>query len=105
MNLFLIPLFVTLAAVVLLIVTSGIGLCLQLNPQWRPAGKSLVRNGCRALLTGIVCAWLGVPVALAVWGVAGEPAGILCLWACGPVGVLVGLLWPRRIPNRGADER
>lgn len=96
MNLFLIPLVVTIVALGLLAAMAVVSVCLQLNDRLKPAGKSLLRSSCRALLTGIVVAWIGMPVAMALGGVLGEPAGILFLWACGPAGALAELLWPRR---------
>jgi hypothetical protein len=65
-----------------------------------PAGKSLLWYSSISLWMAIIFAWLG-PFALApALGLAlGERGFLVGLWASGPVGLLVGLVWARRHPG------
>jgi len=92
MNVLLIPMLVSLVAVGALVIAVAASGLLSLSEQAAPAGKSLLRYSVGSFLSAIVFAWGAVPVCLALWGIVGEGAAILALWAGGPVGLILGLL-------------
>jgi hypothetical protein len=100
MNLLMAPALVSLVAVGLLVLAVGAGAVLQLSRHSAPAGRSILWYSSTSLWMAIVFAWVG-PLALAtVLGLAfGERGVLLGLWASGPVGLLIGLVWARRHPG------
>jgi hypothetical protein len=100
MNLLLAPALVSLAAAALLVLAIGAAMVMQLSPRLALAGKSLLWYSSISLWMAIIFAWVG-PFTLAVvlGAVLGERGILLGLWASGPVGLLVGLLWARRHPG------
>jgi hypothetical protein len=94
------PALVSLAAAALLVLAIGAALVLQLSPRSAPAGKSLLWYSSISLWMALIFAWLGPFTFAAVLGLALGERGIqVGLWASGPVGLLVGLVWARRHPG------
>ena len=96
MNLLLIPAIVSVCALEVLIVGPGIGTLLTLDAGSAKAGREIRRRCGWGGTAAIVFAWTGFLPALVAGQLAGDRAGILVLWASGPVGFLVGVLWPPR---------
>jgi len=100
MNLLLAPAMVSLAAAALLVLAVGAAILLQLSPRSAPAGRSLLWYSSLSLWMAIIFAWVGPFTLAGVLGaVLGERGIRLGLWASGPVGLLVGLVWARRHPG------
>jgi hypothetical protein len=97
MNMLMAPALVSLVATGLLVLGVGAGMVLQLSQHLAPAGKSLLWYSSTAIFLAIIFAWVGPFTLAVVLGLALGERGILFgLWASGPVGLLVGLVWARR---------
>jgi hypothetical protein len=97
MNMLMAPALVSLVATGFLVFGVGVGMVLQMSQRLAPAGKSLLWYSSSALFLAIIFAWVGPFTLGAVLGLALGERGILFgLWASGPVGLLVGLVWARR---------
>src|SRR5688572_13010143 len=102
MNLLLIPALATVLALVALVVAIGVGSLLAAEPGSAASGRALRRRGTSAALAALVFAWAGLVLAGLVTYLAGDRAGVMALWASGPLGFVVGLVWPPREQSAGA---
>jgi hypothetical protein len=103
MNVLMAPALVSLVATGFLVLGVGAGMVLQLSQHLAPAGKSLLWYSSTSLFLAIIFAWVGPFTLAAVLGLAlGERGYLFGLWASGPVGLLVGLVWARR--NSGGQH-
>jgi sterol desaturase/sphingolipid hydroxylase (fatty acid hydroxylase superfamily) len=94
MNLGIIPVIMSVAIAVVCGIAALIGGALLLGEESRPLGRRILRSSGMALLSGLVFAWaVGMLACGILWNVH-ERAAVLSLWASGPVGVLVALVWP-----------
>ena len=94
MNLILIPTIVSVIALAVLVVAVGLGSLLTMDPSSAEAGRTIRRRGGNAAVAALVFAWAGIMFAAIVGALAGDRAGVLALWGSGPLGCLVGLMWP-----------
>jgi hypothetical protein len=93
----MVPAIVSLVAAGLLVLAVAVGLAMQLGRRWAPAGRSLLWYSTTSLWVAIIFAWVGpFTLAMVLRLALGERGFLLGLWASGPVGLLVGLLWARR---------
>jgi hypothetical protein len=103
MNILAVPALVSLVATGFLVLGVGAGMVLQLSRRLAPAGKSLLWYSSTSLFLAIIFAWMGLFTLAPVLGLAvGERGFFFGLWASGPVGLLVGLVWARR--NSGGQH-
>jgi hypothetical protein len=73
---------------------------LLLSRHSAPAGRTVLWYSSTALCMAIIFAWVGPFTLAVILGLAlGEPGICLGLWAGGPLGLLVGLVWARRYPR------
>src|SRR5437868_12732813 len=100
MNLLLVPALVSLVAAGLLVLAVGAGMASQLSRRSAPAGRAILWYSSTALWLAIIFAWVGpFTLAVALRLALGEGGVLLGLWAGGPIGLLIGLVWARRHPG------
>lgn len=93
MNLGIIPVIMSVAITLVCGVAAAIGGMLMLGAESRSLGRRIVRCSAMALLSGLVFAWAVGMLACGVLWNLNEHAAVLALWASGPAGVVIAVVW------------
>src|SRR5882672_402186 len=105
MHLILIPAIASVVALGLLVLTVGAASLLMLAPSFAAAERALRHRATTSLIAALVFAWLGVALAMPLWGLIGDWAAIALLWANSPLGFVIGLVWSPRARQHEAAVR